>query len=123
LAKEVVVVDLDQARQLLHEQRADVERALGGVNAEQRDARDNEADADIVTDAAAPMDAETVDDALAVRLQDKLAAIDRALKRVEDGSYGRSIRSGDVIPDARLEADPTAELTVEEAAAAEDAQR
>ncbi len=116
-------MDLDQARQLLHQQRADVERALGGVNAEQRDARDNEADADVVTDAAAPMDAETVDDALAVRLHDKLAAIDRALKRVEDGSYGRSIRSGDVIPEARLEADPTAELTVEEAAAAEDAQR
>ena len=116
-------MDLDQARQLLHEQRADVERALGGVSAEQRDARDSEADADIITDAAAPMDAETVDDALAARLQDKLAAIDRALARVEDGTFGRSIRSGDVIPDARLEADPTAELTVEEAAAAEAAQR
>ncbi|MCW2868363.1 MAG: hypothetical protein JWR20_2551, partial [Marmoricola sp.] len=28
----------------------------------------------------------------------------------------RSVRSGDPIPDARLEASPTAELTVEEAA-------
>ena len=35
------------------------------------------------------------------------------------GSYGRSVRSGQPIPDERLEADPLAELTVEEAAAAE----
>jgi RNA polymerase-binding transcription factor DksA len=39
-----------------------------------------------------------------------------ALQRVEDGSYGRSIRSGAPIPDERLEADPAAELTVQEAA-------
>ena len=36
-------------------------------------------------------------------------------QRVEDGSYGRSIRSGAPIPDERLEADPAAELTVQEA--------
>jgi hypothetical protein len=35
------------------------------------------------------------------------------------GSYGRSVRSGQPIPDERLAADPLAELTVEEAAAAE----
>ena len=35
------------------------------------------------------------------------------------GSYGRSVRSGQAIPDERLEADPLAELTVQEAAAAE----
>ncbi len=38
-----------------------------------------------------------------------------ALKRLDDGSYGRSVRSGVPIPDERLEADPAAELTVEEA--------
>jgi len=35
------------------------------------------------------------------------------------GSYGRSVRSGQPIPDERLEADPLVELTVEEAAAAQ----
>ena len=60
-----------------------------------------------------------MDDALAVRLQDRLTALDRALQRLEDGSYGLSIRSGVPIPDDRLEADPAAELTVEEAAADE----
>jgi hypothetical protein len=38
---------------------------------------------------------------------------------VPAGSYGRSLVSGQPIPDERLEADPMAELTLEEAAAAE----
>jgi DnaK suppressor protein len=32
------------------------------------------------------------------------------------GTYGRSVQSGKPIPDERLEADPAAELTVEEEA-------
>jgi len=47
------------------------------------------------------------------------AALGRAEARLAAGSYGRSVRSGQPIPDERLEADPLAELTVEEAAAAE----
>jgi DnaK suppressor protein len=47
-------------------------------------------------------------------LQDQLAAVERAEQRLRDGTYGLSIRSGEPIPDARLEARPTAELTVEE---------
>ena len=45
--------------------------------------------------------------------------IDRALHRLDDGTYGRSVLSGKPIPDERLEADPAAELTIEEAKAAE----
>src|SRR2546427_401071 len=45
----------------------------------------------------------------------RLAAIDRAEQRLDAGTYGRSIRSGQLIPDERLEADPAAELTVDEA--------
>jgi DnaK suppressor protein len=33
---------------------------------------------------------------------------------LQDGTYGLSVRSGAPIPEARLEARPTAELTVEE---------
>ena len=40
--------------------------------------------------------------------------MERAEKRLADGTYGLSVRSGDPIPDARLEAQPTAELTIEE---------
>jgi DnaK suppressor protein len=42
--------------------------------------------------------------------------VGRAEQRVEAGTYGLSVRSGQRIPDDRLDADPTAELTVEEAA-------
>ena len=52
-------------------------------------------------------------------LRARWAALARAEARLADGSYGRSVASGLAIPDERLEADPLAELTVEEAAAAE----
>jgi DnaK suppressor protein len=39
------------------------------------------------------------------------------MARLEAGTYGRSVRSGQPIPDERLEADPAAELTIEEARA------
>ena len=54
---------------------------------------------------------------VADQLRERLAAIDRALARIEAGTYGRSVLSGKPIPEARLEADPAAELTVEEASA------
>jgi DnaK suppressor protein len=44
-----------------------------------------------------------------------MAAIDRAEERLKVHTYGKSVRSGNPIPDDRLRADPTAELTVEEA--------
>jgi hypothetical protein len=47
------------------------------------------------------------------------AALQRAEARLAAGSYGRLVRSGQPIPDDRLEADPLAELSVEEEAAAE----
>jgi DnaK suppressor protein len=52
-------------------------------------------------------------------LRARWAALERAEARLAVGSYGRSVRSGRPIPDERLEADPLAELTVEEAAAGE----
>jgi DnaK suppressor protein len=47
-------------------------------------------------------------------LQTDLAALERAEARLKDGTYGLSVESGDAIPDARLEALPTAERTIEE---------
>ncbi len=49
----------------------------------------------------------------------RLSNIDRALKKIELGSYGLSDVSGKPIPKDRLEATPEAVLTVEEAAAKE----
>jgi len=58
-----------------------------------------------------------LDAGLTEDLKRRLQAVERAEERLAAGTYGISIRSGQPIPDARLEADPTAELTVEEAEA------
>jgi len=54
------------------------------------------------------------DEGLAAPLRQELEAIERAERRLEEGTYGLSIESGEPIPDARLEAVPWAERTVEE---------
>jgi DnaK suppressor protein len=49
-----------------------------------------------------------------VDLRAELAAVERAEQRLADGTFGLSVESGEPIPDARLEALPTAERTVAE---------
>lgn len=44
----------------------------------------------------------------------RVANIERALQKIEEGSYGLSDLSGEPIPPARLEASPEAVLTVDE---------
>ena len=111
-------MDPDRARELLTTSQGEVQRLLGEVGIDE--AQDHEAKQDNgdSADPAPALDAQAVDEAVAAGLRDKLAAIERALLRLDDGSYGRSVLSGDVIPEARLEADPAAELTVEEASSA-----
>jgi DnaK suppressor protein len=43
---------------------------------------------------------------------EELAAIDRALQRIIDGSYGRCVRCGEIIPEGRLQIKPAAELCI-----------
>jgi DnaK suppressor protein len=105
-------MELERARSLLDAERAQVQRLLADLDTARTD--DHEAERDAAYPAQ-PLAGQGVDDALAAGLRNRLAALDRALQRVEDGSYGHSIRSGVPIPDERLEADPAAELTVQEA--------
>src|SRR5215211_2366795 len=107
-------MELERARSLLYAERAQVQDLLADLGKARTD--DHEAERDAAYPAQ-PLAQQGVDDAVAAGLRDRLAALDRALQRVEDGSYGRSIRSGAPIPDQRLEADPAAELTVQEAVA------
>jgi DnaK suppressor protein len=107
-------MDEDQARVLLRSDRARTERLLAEVTGEgqaDRAAADEPGD---MSDSAEPLTEQGTDDSIAAELQRHLEAIDRAEKRLDAGTYGYSVRSGDPIPDDRLEADPTAELTVEE---------
>ena len=114
-------MDQDRARSLLIAERDEVQGLLKDTEVAGQADRLSEvegAEGD-VSDAAQPLTAEGMDDAIAESLRSRLDAIERALQRLDAGTYGRSVRSGEPIPDERLEADPAAELTIEEARAAE----
>ena len=108
-------MDEARARALLGAERQRVESLLRetvGAGQEDRAAANEPGD---LRDPAERQTAEETDDAIATGLRRRLDAIDRAEGRIRKGTFGVSIRSGLPIPDARLEADPAAELTVEEA--------
>lgn len=109
-------MDQQQARARLRAERAEVEVLLRDTENEgQQDRAAEDDQPGDIADSAQPLTAEGMADSVAASLRDRLAAIDRALQRLDDGTYGRSVRSGRPIPDERLDADPAAELTVEEA--------
>lgn len=59
------------------------------------------------------------DAALFVRNRQRLVAIDRALQKIEEGTYGVSDENGAPIPQSRLEAVPESLYTVAEESARE----
>jgi DnaK suppressor protein len=101
----------ERAHELLARERARIEQALADLAPPDRD------DPEPFDDDVAPdlLEAE-IEEGLRQRLQDELAAVERAERRLADGTYGLSIESGEPIPDGRLEAIPWAERTVEEQA-------
>jgi DnaK suppressor protein len=102
-AKELLRLERNRTEQLL----ADM-TAAGGAD---RTAANQEGD---MFDSAQPLTDEGTDGSVRTELEQRLAAIGRAETRVAAGTYGHSLKSGKPISDERLEADPAAELTVEE---------
>lgn len=110
-------MDESRARALLRAERAEVTallREAEQVASEDRESADSPGD---FGDAGELLSEEAEDEAIAEDLRERIAAIDRALGRLEAGTYGRSVISNKPIPEERLEADPAAELTVDEARA------
>jgi DnaK suppressor protein len=112
-------MDESRARALLEAERARVEGLLQTLRTAQQQEFVAEQDTGDAADRAEPLAAEGVDDAVISSLLNRLQAVERAERRLNDGLFGRSIRSGLPIADSRLEADPAAELTLEEAETAE----
>jgi len=105
-------MDTDHAQELLARERTRIERGLAGLNrdgplegSENLEPGDEDSE-DLYED--------ELDEGRREQLTRDLAALERAEARLADGSYGLSVESGDPIPDARLEALPLAERTVEE---------
>jgi DnaK suppressor protein len=101
-------VDPEHARQRLTQERARIERELAGRRGESSDEPEDTGDqADELVQAS-------TDSALREDLDQVLEAIERAEQRLEEGTYGKSVISGEPIPDGRLEAIPWADRLVEE---------
>ncbi len=105
-------MDADRARELLAAERTRIEEARAGLisqgpleGSEHIEPGDEDSE-DLYQD--------ELDAGRRQELDDDLAALERAEERLGTGTYGLSVESGEPIPDARLEAIPTAERTVEE---------
>ena len=109
-------MDIEHARALLSAERTRVEGLLRLTRGAGEDDRFEANAGGDMSDPAQRLTAEQGDDAVAAGLQERLGAITRAEQRIDAGTYGVSVRSGQPIPDERLEVDPAAELTVDEAA-------
>jgi DnaK suppressor protein len=108
-------VDPDRAKELLAEEHRRVEADLRDARRAVTDDRQAANESGDIADPAERLTAEEVDDAVIESLRNRIAAIERAEERLRRGTYGQSVRSGRPIPDDRLEADPAAELTMDEA--------
>lgn len=105
-------MDSERARQLLAAEREQVEREIAAVERggpEEGDERREPGDFN-----SEGLYQDEFDAGRAQNLKDRLAALERAEARLADGTYGLSVRSGEPIPDERLEAVPTAEFNVGE---------
>jgi DnaK suppressor protein len=105
-------MEREHARELLDRERERITQSLQGRAPVQTDDATTTDAADGASDVT---DAE-LDEGLADDLRAELAAVERAEARLEAGTYGLSIESGEPIPDERLEVVPTAERTAEEQA-------
>jgi RNA polymerase-binding transcription factor len=103
-------VDDRRAGELLAAERARIEKALRGSALEPSDELST---TEIADDASDTYQSE-FDEGRSDDLREQLAAVERAEERLRNGTYGRSIESGEPIPDERLEAIPAAERTVAE---------
>ena len=105
-------MDSERARQLLVRERERIEGAIANLRREGPAEADSRVEPGDQGDEGLYQD--EFDAGRARDYQDQLAALERAEQRLEADTYGLSVVSGEPIPDARLEAYPLAERTVEE---------
>ena len=99
-----------RARELLSQARSRIQAALAATEG----GRGNEDGVRDAADDATELFDEELGEGIADRLRQELEAIERAERRLEEGTYGLSVESGKPIPDGRLEAIPWAERTADE---------
>jgi RNA polymerase-binding transcription factor len=108
----VVAVDVERFRQLLEEERRRVVDAIEYLHKEnpgsiEDETEDQSSDNHMAETATATLDRE-IDYTLEENSEHVLEAIEAALKRIEDGTYGACVNCGKPIAEERLAAIPWA---------------
>ena len=106
-------MDEARARELLAAERRRLEALLAGRRGDAPEDLDELSPTDDADLGSETFQAE-LDEGLSDDLREQLEAIERAEKRLAEGTYGLSVESGEPIPDERLELLPTAERTAAE---------
>jgi DnaK suppressor protein len=111
---------VEKQRQYLLRLRASLVAAADATESDEAEVRGDRTDGAMeFEDDAQELDALERDGNLVVRDVERLERVDRALKKIEEGTYGLSDRSGEPIPRERLEAVPEALYTLSEEEARE----
>ena len=105
-----------QQKQRLQELKAELERVRDGLEEDQRFRAEEEEDftEHDAGDMSQSLFTREVDATVEQQVERRLENVERALQKIEDGTYGLSDDSGEQIPKGRLEAVPEAVRTVEE---------
>ena len=110
-------VDTERFRELLLDERGRVERALGHLNDENpgpiTEGEEEETFDNHLGDAAAITFDREMDQSLGENSGNVLAAIDAALARIDEGTFGTCARCERPIAEERLEAMPYATLCID----------
>jgi len=116
-------VDTAYFRDLLDRTRDEITSTLEPIRARLRDGgRDSGAEVAVAVhhpaDAAADTEIRELDASSAAMFERRLREVDDALRRIDDGTYGKCIACGQAIPAERLELVPETPYCVEDAAKA-----
>jgi DnaK suppressor protein len=106
---------LERQRERLVGLRDELVRIREGMAADEKDLGESEGDTTQDSgDLSQDMFTREMDASIGEQAERRLGEVDRALQKIEEGTYGLSDESGEPIPRGRLEAVPEAARTVEE---------
>lgn len=107
---------IQQQRQRLEELREELVRMRGGLEEDQRERAEDEGDMteNDSGDMSQSLFTREVDATVEEQVERRIRHVERALQKIEEGTYGLSDDSGEPIPRGRLEAVPEATRTIEE---------
>jgi DnaK suppressor protein len=106
---------VEKQRERLEELRAELTRMVEGLEEDQQDRAESEGDMteNDSGDMSQSLFTREMDATVEQTIEKRLESVDRALQKIEEGTYGICDDTGELIPRGRLEAIPEAIYTVE----------